>query len=510
MRTLTLLLAALVILGGCRQKHIETVEELIASMTPEELMKMLEDVPEDQVERDLDDIRADGKLTAITTYSATNYFLYRGRTMGYEYELLSWLADDLDLELEVIVAEDQDALFDMLQNGEGDIVASGMTITRARKQRVDFTHHHTTTRQMLVQRKPDDWRKLATHRLERKLVRKQFQLVGESVHVRANSSYYNRLDHLSDEMGGDIDIVIVPGSLTTEQLIRQVAEGEIDYTVADEHIAKINAAYYPQLDAKTPVSFPQRVAWAVRKSSPELLAYVDAWIKQVRTTPDYHEIYRKYFTQAREFRERVDSEFYARNSGRISPYDSLIRHHADDLGWDWRLVASQIYQESRFREQARSWAGARGLMQMMPATARRYGVRNLSEPSQNIRGGIKYLSYLENFWEEIPDSTERVKFVLASYNAGEYHVRDAQHLTDKHGGDPDRWDDVSEYLLKLSQPQYYNDPVVKYGYCRGREPYDYVRHILGRYGRYVNFTEDFDYDQAEEDGRKMAQAGMGQ
>ncbi|MBD3234772.1 MAG: transporter substrate-binding domain-containing protein [candidate division Zixibacteria bacterium] len=438
---------------------------------------------------DLPEIKERGKLRAITTYSSTSYFIYRGQPMGYEYELLHRLTEHLGLELEIVVAHNLDSLMIILNNGGGDIVAHGLTITKERKKKVAFTIPHMITHQVLVQRKPDNWRKMKLHEIEKTLIRNPHELMGKTVHVRENSAYYHRLKNLSEEVGEEINIEIVSGDLETEDIIEMVAEGEIEYTVADENIAMINATYHANIDVKTDISLPQRIAWAVRKSSPKLLNAVNLWIENMKKTSDYYVIYNKYFKNRRAFRRRLKSELFSRTGGKISKYDELIKEAASKLGWDWRLLASMIYQESRFNPNTGSWAGAKGLMQMMPATAKSFGVTNPYDPEQSIEGGTEYLKHLQDFWEEIPDSMERMKFVMASYNVGENHIADARRLADKYGANPDVWDgNVAEYILLKSKPKYYNDEVVEYGYCRGEEPYNYINEVLERYRHYVKLV----------------------
>ncbi len=405
--------------------------------------------------------------------------------MGYEYELLKRLADHLGLKLKIVIAKDINKIFELLNSGKGDLVAAGLTITKERKKKVDFTEHHNTICQVLVQRKPPNWRQMKRHEIDEMLIRNPIELIGKKVHVRKASSYYPRLKNLSEEIGGDIKIVEAPGDVSTERIIKQVADGKINYTVADENIALINQAYYPILDVRTPVSFPQRIAWAVRKKSPKLLVVVNQWINDMKDEVDYYVIYNKYFKNRRAYRERLESEFFSLGGGNISRFDDIIRRYADTLGWDWRLFASQVYQESRFNPRAKSWAGATGLMQMLPETAGEYGAKSIHDPDQNLKAGSKYLKWLLNYWEDIEDETERIKFAMASYNCGFGHIEDAQKLAEKHDAETDKWSGhVNQYILKLSEKEYFNDEVVQYGYCRGEEPYTYVKEIFERYEHY--------------------------
>ncbi|MCB0854596.1 MAG: transporter substrate-binding domain-containing protein, partial [Bacteroidetes bacterium] len=382
---------------------------------------------------DLPDIRKRGTLKAILTYSSSSYFIYRGTPMGYEYELITRLAKHLNMDLEIIVAPDMDQMASMLFRGDGDIMAHGWTITKNRQKSLAFTEPHNNTRQVLVQRLPDNWRQMKIHRIENSIIRSPLRLIGKTVSVRRNSSYFERIQNLSEEMGGDILIEVVPGSWTTDEIIQKVSVGEIQYTIADQNIARINKTYYNNLDVETAVSFPQRLAWAVRKTSPELLEEVNKWIIEMKKENDYYVIYNKYFKNERAFRKRLKSEFFSKNGDKISEFDPSIKTNAEALHWDWRLLASLIYQESQFNPRTQSWAGAQGLMQVMPATGRDYGMTNLFDPEENIKAGTSFLEYLGESWSEIPDSTERIKFVLASYNAGPGHVADARRLAEKNG-----------------------------------------------------------------------------
>ena len=440
----------------------------------------------DPVELDLPAIKERGYITAIVDNSSTGYFLYKGSPMGYEYDLLHLYADHLGVELKVELTASIDQAFEMLNKGEGDVIAYSLTVTKERKRVVAFTENHYTTRQVLVQRKPENWKNMTRDAINRRLVRNQVDLIGKEVHVRKSSSYVERLHNLSNEIGGDVIVIEEEDSAETEELIKRVASGEFDFTVADETMALVNASYYPNIDVKTPISFPQQIAWAVRKNAPLLLASLNDWMREIKRQPTFNVIYNKYFKNNRASKIRAKSAFSSHGGEQISEYDSLIKMAADSLGWDWRLLASQIYQESRFDPEARSWAGAIGLMQLIPETAYRFGAKDLTDPQQSIKAGLGYLKYLDRLWEKtIKDPEERKKFVLASYNVGLGHVVDARELAKKYGRDPTKWEEnVEHFLLMKSKPEFFRDEIVKSGYCRGVEPVKYVREILNRYDQY--------------------------
>jgi len=440
---------------------------------------------------DLPEIRERDKLIAITGYSPTSYFIYHGQPMGYEYELLQMLSEHLNIPVEIKLARDIDDMIGMLEKGDGDIIAYGLTITAERREHVAFTEPLNVTRQVLVQRKPGDWRNMMLHQIERELIRSAIDLAEKTVYVRKGSAYVTRLQNLSREIGGEIKIVEAPGDVTTEELIAQVADGTIEYTVSDENIAKINAAYFRNIDIETPVSLPQQTAWAVRHSSPELLDALNEWLIEAQDNLDYYVIYNKYYENRRAFSARFGSEYFPITGGSISPYDDIIREEAERLDWDWRLLAALIYQESQFRPRAQSWAGAIGLMQLMPRTAREFGAANPYDPEENIRAGVSFLVWLEEYWREyIIDENERLKFVLASYNVGQGHVQDARRLASIYDGDPDIWhSNVERFMLKKSNPEYYNADVVNFGYATGIEPVRYVESIFDLYEHYKRFVE---------------------
>lgn len=435
----------------------------------------------------LDRIREKGSLKVVTEYNSISYFIYRGQPLGYQYEMLQALANYLDLELEVTVNNDLDQNFIDLEKGEVDLIAMNLTVTSERKKQVDFTIPLLQTRQVLVQRKPQHWEDMNKNQLKTNVLWNQLDLAGKSVYVQAGSVYADRLRSLSDEIGGGIDIREVP--FDSEQLIQRVALGEIDYTVCDENVGVVNSLYFPQLDVSTAISFPQNVAWAVHFQSDSLKAEINQWLSEFKADRKYAILYNKYFKNRHVYRS-IHSEYYTLGSGKISRYDEIIKKESERIGWDWRLLASVIYQESRFNPEAESWAGAFGLMQLMPVTAKNYGITRNSSPADQIRAGVSFIKWLDDrFIDDIPDKSERIKFILASYNIGYGHIEDARRLADRYGADPNIWyGSVEEWLLKKADPDYYTDKVVKYGYARGIETYNFVKEVIDRYEHYKNIV----------------------
>jgi membrane-bound lytic murein transglycosylase F len=439
-----------------------------------------------EVQFDLDAIVKRGYITALVDNNSTSYFIYKGQPMGYEYELLKLLASRLNVALKVKVTSGVENAIERLNNGEGDILAFPLTVTKGRTHSVTFTKPHFNVHQVLVQRKPNNWQKLTQDEITEKLIRHPYELVGKEVHVIQGTSFELRMKHLSEEVGGDILLKIDTPATESESLIRKVATGEIEYTVTDHMTAQVNAAYYPNIDVHTILSLSQQIAWAVRKNSPSLLDAINTWLTKIKKEATFMVIYNRYFKSPRTSGSRMKSDYYSYNGEKLSPYDDMIKEGAKRLDWDWLLLAAVVYQESKFMPTGESWAGARGLMQLMPATAKRFGANNLNDPAQSIKAGVGYLRYLDRYWSKtVPDKEERLNFILASYNAGLSHIVDASKLAKKYGKDPSKWfGSVETFLLKKSNPKYYRDRIVIAGYCKCEEPVNYVHDVRERYEEY--------------------------
>jgi len=398
----------------------------------------------------------------------------------------------------------------LLNSGEGDIAASrlmqpvGPTKAIEDQAPVSFTRALYHTEPVLVQQgeppakagqgtekviKPGPADPLPEIDIQARLVSKPSQLAGRTVDLPQQSPYRSTLMELSDEISGDIHVVEMGEKIQDETLAQKVARGEVEFTVMPKNLADLKEAEFKNLKVRPILGQTHSVAWALRKNSPELMNELNRWIEEKKNGSFFDGLYQRYFIDRRKYLERVQSEYLTSTTGKLSEYDPLIKKYAGELGWDWRLLASQAFQESRFHPAARSWAGATGLLQLMPATARQFGVTNALDPADNVQGAVNFLKWLQEFWaKRIPDENERLKFILASYNCGAGHVEDAQRLTEKYGGNPKVWEDVSYWLLQKSNQQYSSDAVVKFGFCRGIEPVNYVSNILERFNHYKQFV----------------------
>lgn len=420
------------------------------------------------------EIQERGKLIVTTLYSSTSYFQYKMQPMGYEYEMIHDFATSQGLELELKVAANGRQMMEMLENGDVDVIAYPVLINNTNRQQYRFCGIEEQSCQVLVQRanKGDQRLKDVT------------ELIGKTITIKKNSRYQKRLENLNVELGGGIDIRLIENdSITSEDLINMVSKGEISYTICDENIARLNKTYYWNIDASLKVSFMQRSSWLVNLGNESLAHAIDQWASDKNRKRSFSKIIKRYY----EWGKRPESQAESIPSGHLSPYDALFQKHAAVIGWDWRLLAAIAYQESRFNPNLVSWAGAEGLMGIMPNTAKALGIspHELQDPDTGIRTGVDCLRHFRQGFSSIEDPEEKIKFTLAAYNAGIGHIYDAQRLAEKYGKDPQKWDHhVADFVRLKSDPEYYNDPVCRHGYLRGSETFNYVQEVMRRFEQY--------------------------
>jgi membrane-bound lytic murein transglycosylase F len=278
-------------------------------------------------------------------------------------------------------------------------------------------------------------------------------------HGKSLGTQYLLVQRLADTLGVSVRVEVCRDSL---ELVDKLQEGVVDI-----------------------VAWPTPGEMSVNQEKPLLTEELEAWYK-----PEYVAEVQKEETSlltSQRVKRRVFSPMLDKKGGVISHYDHLFQQYSQPIRWDWRLMAAQCYQESTFDPKAVSFAGAKGLMQIMPGTADLLGLPRdqMYDPEQNIAAAAKYLGQLEGKWSDIQNRSERTNFILASYNGGIHHIRDAMALAKRDGKNPHNWREVSEYVLKLAQPKYYNDPIVKHGYMRGSETVDYVAKIRQRHQGYM-------------------------
>jgi membrane-bound lytic murein transglycosylase F len=432
---------------------------------------------------DLEAIKNRRVLRVLTRNNAATYFLYRGELVGFEYEFIREFARQQGLRLEVIVPPNAEDLLPWLLEGRGDIVAAAMTPTAGRRaQGVSFSKPYNFVSQVLVARSDDD------------ALNGPIDLESREVVIRQSSAYWTTLEQLRFA-GVDVELVPAPEEFETSEIIAHVADGAFDLTVADSNMLDLELTWRSDVRGAFALTEEKPQAWAVRGTNPQLLAAVDQYIGQEYRGLFYNVIYDRYFKDERRILRHQEGR--AALSGELSPYDAIVRRYAEQYGFDWRLIVAVMYQESRFDPEAQSFAGARGLMQVLPRTANQLGFDSdlVDDPEDGIHAGIRYLAWVrDRFDEELP-VRDRMWFTLAAYNAGFGHVNDARRIAADEGLNPNRWfGNVERAMLLLSRPQYASRS--RFGYCRCTEPVNYVRDVLDRYNAYLETTELIGQDRA--------------
>ncbi|HBZ33467.1 MAG TPA: hypothetical protein DEO38_00030 [Bacteroidales bacterium] len=418
---------------------------------------------------DLVEIVARDTLRIATMTGPTSYFYYRDQEVGYDYELAQELADYLQLTPQYILARTHSEMLHMLQNGQVDIIAYNLAPLRIDKG-LKFWPIHEKSQLVLLQ-----------HKSAQPISSVQ-NVADTKIHVARNSIFEQHIKNLNEETGGQIRIVLTPDTMREEELVADVNSKKIDATVIYKNTYQLFRKKYHNITTSAPISVSIATGWVTNTEAEELNSAIERWLATLKSK-HINALRRKYFVRTivphRPFSAKLVN-------GTISPYDNLFRKYAPEINWDWRLLAALCYHESRFNPNTTSPMGACGLMQLVPVTAKRYGLtdENCYDPEESIKAGVQYIKFLNDKYAAISQTENRINFILASYNAGPAHIFDAKALARKYGQDDKNWQHVKKYLLLKSEPEYYNDPVCKYGYYRGTAAVNYVEKVIETYHVY--------------------------
>jgi membrane-bound lytic murein transglycosylase F len=409
----------------------------------------------------LQKIKQTGVITVATRNSAHCYYLYRDQPMGFEYELAQAFAEYLGVRLQIKIVDKWSDMVAALSNGSAAFIAASMPITSKRQTQVAFSDGYMEVAQNII-----------THR-KNTGIKEAADLSGKTIDVRKGSVYQQRLVELKKQ---GINLAIrLHDDLPVEELIQKVADGQIDFTIANSNIISINRRSFPGVVSTGSINDDMQLAWAVYPKSKKLLEQINTFLSMINKSGKFDEIYNKYYGDIDDF-DYVDLEaFHRRVKNKLSRYSPFIKAAAKKHGFDWRLIAAQIYQESHLNPWAKSQAGARGLMQILPSTAKDLGIADLFDPVQNINAGVQHLKDLYDHFEQA-HGEDRLLISLAAYNIGQGHINDARDLAKKKGLDPDKWESLSKTLPLLQYRKYFMN--TQYGFCRGTEPIRYIKQIL--------------------------------
>jgi len=426
-----------------------------------------------------------GELRVVTRDSETAYFVGPDGPAGPEYDLVRGFAEELGVTLVIETVESVSEVMPHLASGRSHMAAAGLSITDSRRELLNFGHPYNTVDMHLI------------YRLGTGKPRSVEEIIGRPVEVAAGSSHSDMMRSLGDAFPE------IAWTENTEDevadLLKKVALGEVDFTIADSTEFGIQRHFYPDLRVALDLKIADPIAWAFRKEGDDsLLARADEYIIDSDRSGFLAQVTDRYFGHTEKFDYVGTRAFIRHFETRLPRYREMFEQAGDSWGVDWRLLAALGYQESHWRSHAVSPTGVRGIMMLTKATADYLDIEDRMDPSSSIFGGARFFARQT---ERIPDSVDepdRTWFALAAYNVGFNHIKDARQIVEWQGGDPDKWVDLSEALPLLAQTKWYSR--VPYGYARGWEPVLYVNNIRAYYNIIGWLTDnEEEADEVEDD-----------
>lgn len=414
----------------------------------------------------LERVLAEGELRVVSRNGPTTYYEGPFGLTGFEYELLRGFAGELGVELVIEDQEDLNQMLSQVDRHQAHLAAAGLTVTESRSRKVLFNEPYLQVSQQLL------------YNSRTEPPRGVEDLIGRDILVIANSSHAERLRELQRHYPALT--WREQSSLEMIDLLELVHEGSVDFAIVDSNAYQLNRHTFPRAQIAFELGEPQQLAWAFPQSQDtSLFQLAQEYLSRSKANGKVARIEQAIYEHMNEVTTGGALLFSYRLEKRLPQWELQLKQAATEFDLDWHLLAAISYQESHWNAEARSFTGVRGLMMLTLAAAEDMGIENRLDPAQNIYGGTKYF---RNLYDRLPEritGEDRLWLALAAYNVGMGHLEDARVLTQGHGGDPDKWSEVREYLPLLAKRQFYKH--TKHGYARGHEPVTYVRNIRNFY-----------------------------
>ena len=401
-------------------------------------------------------------LIAILEVNTPGFFLKNGLPTGYHFELLRDYAIKRGFKLKIVPFESIETSVALVKSGKVDILA--IENNSIKNSELQKTIPHWRVHLSLISAfKELPSRKSTIYIPDNLLSKEELSIIEQN---------YDGI-HLVDPM--NIGLVV-------EAMFNQ----KNTFAIVQSALADGICIKYPNVNIQDVMESTSN-SWYVAKKC-RYLFDLNAWIADKRNSKS-HSIYYSSFYQNRKVNRTLTNGINMQGDIILSPYDDLVKKYSKKIGWDWLLVSALIYQESKFNAHVESEKGAKGLMQVMPATANLFGFEASHSIASNVYIGTRLLSRLTTAFSKYPiPIEERNKFVLAAYNGGIGNIIDAMKLTSKYGYNPYSWDVVSQFLRFKNQPKYYKDKVSRFGIFNNNETTRFVVEILDRYQFYKALT----------------------
>jgi membrane-bound lytic murein transglycosylase F len=419
-------------------------------------------IPKPLIER----IKEEGQLIVITRNNPATYIQEKERIHGLEYELVEQFAAELGVKVKYVIPESFDEILPAVVRGEAHFAAAGLTVTNDRELAIRFTPEYQRVTAQLV------------YKSGRRRPRKIVDTVDGVLEVMAGSSHEEQLRQLVaayPDLNWDAQRAV-----ESTELLNLVYEELIDYTIANSNEVALSRRYHPELQVAFELGKEMPVAWAFPHAEDNsLYKAAKTFINRIKEDGSLEQLLERYYGYVEKL-GFVDNRTFARHLvQRLPPLIPLFKQAAEHNDMDWQLLAAIGYQESHWNPKAVSPTGVKGIMMLTSATAKQMGIEDRTDTSQSISGGARYLRRVEQKLPERIQEPDRTWMALAGYNVGYGHLEDARILTQRNGGDPDKWLDVKQHLPLLSEKKYFE--TLKHGYARGKEPVHYVDNIRSYY-----------------------------
>ncbi|MDQ2075369.1 membrane-bound lytic murein transglycosylase MltF [Marinimicrobium sp. ABcell2] len=414
----------------------------------------------------LERVLALGELRVASRNGPTTYYRGPYGYTGFEYQLLKGFADELGVELVIEDQEDLEFMLHDVRDGRAHLAAAGLTVTESRSRTVRFSTPYKEVSQILLYNS----RAEAPSSIE-DLIGKDILVISKSAHAERLRELQRRYPTLTWREQGNLEMI---------DLLEMVHSGTVDHAIVDSNAYQLNRHTFPRAWVAFELGEPQPLAWAFPRSRDESLYQIaQNYLERSKNDGTVARISQSFYEHIDEVTTGGALLFSYRVEHRLPRWKKQMQQAAEEFDLDWRLLAAIGYQESHWDPNARSYTGVRGLMMLTMAAAEDMGISNRRDPAQSIYGGAKYFRSMYNRLPPGIEGADRTWMALAAYNVGLGHLEDARRLTQGHGGDPNKWSDVREYLPLLAKRQYYRH--TRHGYARGWEPVTYVRNIQNFY-----------------------------
>lgn len=401
-------------------------------------------------------------LTVITVPSYHSYYVHsKNGADGFAFQLVQQYAQANNLKLKLILANHADEVYQALEQGIADFALLNSPLSLSKQNTLPQTQSYMQVTTELIYRhgngQPQTFEELS----------------GKTIVIHDNEQFREKQLFIQQHYP---EIQWQRSALSTKELLEQVNQGKIDYTLVDSHDYLQQRTRYTRTRIAFPVYYPEslRIA-ASTTTSAATINHLDQYIDDLKSNGSMQELIERFYGHSNDINPIGAITFFSRVDKRLPKYQALIKKVAAEYNMDWRLLAAIAYQESHWNPKATSPTGVRGMMMLTLNTAQKMGVSNRLDLEQSLRGGAKYFQYVMSMLPEEIQQPDRTWIALASYNVGIGHVYDAQEITDFFGGNSQRWADLKKYLPLLEKPEWHE--FTRFGYARGNEPVGYVQNI---------------------------------